>query len=452
MPKELIIGVIVILLLVLVTPRSLTNPDIFRHGYFDSNGTTWIHPKALRAYNRAARLGNASAGYAQEARDIIQNAQNIIAEHTNVSQDYQIIFNSGASEGNNLIIRSVAFAPWGVKPHIILSSIEHKTSLDCAKKLANAGHIELSLVKPDIDSRIDPINVAKEIKPTTRLVSIMSCNNETGALMDLKTIGSICRESGVLFHSDVVQSFGKTKIPVPELGLDAITFSAHKLYGPQGVGGMVLSGRMADAIDTGCMCIAGSQFNGLRGGTQNIPGIAAFSAAMKETFYKRGEKNQRLLDLKTQFVRDMSQSFPLIPYDRYAGRGENYGFGENGSKQVGMVILGPTVWGEPDPATTSPNTILFSLIRTEPHNKNDRICNIILKKYLADRGFHISIGSACNTSNSEPSHVLESIRAPFIIRSGVVRVSMHDKTTPGEVRTLVRLIRSGIQEQLKFIS
>ena len=308
MKKYILIGACILLLLIILIK---SDNSVFSHGYFDANGTTWIHPKALEAYNKAALLGNASAGYAETAREIVHNAQRIVMERTWTRPNtHQIVFNSGASEGNNLIIRSIALSQIGSheKPHIILSSIEHKTSLDCAQKLSKLGLIELSLVIPDIDSRIDPLNIAKEIKPNTRLISIMHINNETGAINDIEAIGEICRKENtnrdnpIYFHSDIVQSFGKMEIPMTKYNIDAVTISFHKLYGPQGVGCMVIGNQLASTIYNSGMGISGSQWNGLRGGTVNTPGIAAALVAMKETFKKRTLKNKRLQNLKVTFV------------------------------------------------------------------------------------------------------------------------------------------------------
>jgi len=437
----------VLLVLVLINQR---NDNIYDNGYFDANGTTWIHPKALKAYNNAALLGNASAGYAAQAREIVHNAQRCVMERTWTSPDtHQIVFNSGASEGNNLIIRSM-----GINPHIIMSAIEHKTSLDCAKKLAKLGLIELSLVMPGIDSRIDPIDVAKEIKPNTRLISIMHINNETGAINDLQQIGAVCKKSGVYFHSDVVQSFGKMEIPMTKWNLDAITMSFHKLYGPQGVGCMVVSNAIASDIFNNGMGISGSQWNGLRGGTVNTPGIAASLAAMTETFRDRRQKNERMQKFKDTFVYEMTRAFPTVPFESYTGKPDTYGFVSETTNSikslnnVGFVILGPTRWGRVDHQHAAANVLLFGLPLLNPHTQEERICNIKIKKFMADHGVQISIGSACNTSSDEPSHVLKAINAPFIIRSSVCRISMHDRTTLADVRRLVDLFKKAILDQI----
>lgn len=474
--KYLLIGACLLVLILVLINQSREMKNIFEYGYFDANGTTWIHPKALSAYNRASLLGNASAGYANRARDIVQHAQRIVMERTWTNPDeYQIFFNSGASEANNLIIRAVAMSSGNVSstvstnntgtPHIILSSIEHKTSIDCAMKLEKNGLIELSLIKPGIDSIIDPIDVAKEIKDNTRLISIMHINNETGAVNDIESIGSICKDANIFFHTDAVQSFGKMEIPIPKWNLDAISVSFHKLYGPQGVGCVVLSNKLAQVVYESGMGIAGSQWNGLRGGTVNTPGIAASLEAMKQTFHKRTAKNNHLIKLKETFIYEMTRAFPLVPYDKFAGRTDDYMFirrfekssintnenvrrFEKSLNNVGMVLLGPTRLGRPETAKSSPNVLLFALPLMYEHSKDDRICNIKLKKYIADRGFNISIGSACNTTSDEPSHVLEAIDAPFVIRSSVCRISMHDKTTISEIRKLVRLFKDAVQEQL----
>ena len=149
----------------------------------------------------------------------------------------------------------------------------------------------------------------------------------------------------------------------------------------------------------------------------------------------------------------MTSAFPTVSFDKFAGRSDDYMFtdSENVSrslKDVGFVILGPCRWGRIDHDNSSPNVLMFALPRIIPHRKEDRICNIKIKKFLANRGINISIGSACNTNKDEPSHVLTSLTAPFVILSSVCRISMHDKTTLGELQKLVRTLKDAVRDQL----
>jgi cysteine desulfurase len=411
-----------------------TNP-FSEYVYMDANATTPVLPAALDAYCKTVYLGNASSQYAKNLGDIpkiFDKAKCLISEWLGIDDSYKIVWNSGASEGNNFVLRACADSSDGSVPHIIASSIEHKTSLDCLEQLRLAGRIQYSLISPNYQGVIDPVEVANHIKPNTRLITVMHVNNELGTVNPINQIGAIAKHNNILFHVDAVQSFGKDRIPVKAWHIDALTASMHKVYGPQGVGLMILSPRFHQTAQ-----ICGSQFDGIRGGTENIPGIAAATVALQNTWQDRSTKNDRLRKFKLAIVAALDREFGLLPYSEFCGKPDSFRFGEtNGIKAI--------VLGETDPrfnypcSTTSPSSILISFIKTGTYSDEYRICNINLKQALFNRKIIISIGSACNTGVTSPSHVLTAIKAPFIVRSGTVRISMSDLTTEDEVQKLIK--------------
>jgi cysteine desulfurase len=403
--------------------------------YMDANATTPMLPAALELYNKTAYLGNASSQYAKNIGDIpkiFNNAKYLISKWLDIDDSYKLIWNSGASEGNNFIIRACADSNYGVVPHIITSSIEHKTSLECLEQLRSAGRIQYSMVSPNYQGIIDPVEIANHIKPNTRLITIMHVNNELGTINPISQIGAIAKHNNILFHVDAVQSFGKDRIHVQAWNIDALTASMHKVYGPQGVGLMILSSRFDKSAQ-----ICGSQFDGIRGGTENIPGIAAATLSLQNTWQDRSDKNDRLHKYKLAIVSALDHEFGLLPYSEFCGKPDSFRYGETYS--IKAIVLGETdpVYNYPS-LNTSPSTLLISFIKTGNYSDEYKICNINLKQALFDRKIIISIGSACNTTSTSPSHVLKAIKAPYIVRSGTVRISMSDLTTENDVKILIK--------------
>ena len=410
--------------------------------YFDAAGTTPMCQESIDAMINAVALGNASTDYATQIGII----PNIIDEATYLVRSYvespnaTIIFNSGASEGNCYSLRCIADTPTkdGSIPHIILSSTEHKSSLMCVDQLTAAGRITVTYCDPDYNGVINPMRIAEEIRPNTRLISIIHTNNETGAVAPVAAIGKIAARAGVMFHVDCTQSFSKIPIQMCANHIDFLTASAHKFYGPTGVGILALSPR---AVALGVSQIGGTQFGKLRGGTENIPGIASTLAAMRYCAKDRASKNETLYRHKLAIVRALANEYGLIPYiDCYGQPDEWTTVCDDTPAKV--ILMGSII-------DSSPNTLLLSIIRTGLYPMSDRFCNVKLKQSLFDEGVIISIGSACNTKSSGPSHVLKAIRAPYIVRSGTIRISMLDTVSEDQVQKMIKILITGINRQLE---
>ncbi len=447
MPKIYALCLVIVLLLILlyiinryriIITKKSNIVDIAAFDYFDYNATCPMRDSTVASYALAARMGNASSIYNEAcsggAQHILVETRKIIASRLNAcDSQYRVIFNSGASEGNNFVLRFAAnknITDSFNVPHIILSSVEHKTSLDCAKCLVKSGKIQMSLIRPDITGIVDPLEVAKHVQPNTVLISIMSTNNETGARNNLQAIGYIAKKHGIMFHSDITQSFGKETHDMVACNLSAVTLSFHKIYGPPGIGAIVIQG-----IHKGDEFISGTQNWGLRGGTENMPAIYASLVAMRKVFNNRDLKNAKMAELKQYCVARISGYYEYVPYEELAGRPDTYIHDPN---KVCFTILGPL-----DCTLVSPATLLISFIGT---------CGVKLRKYLYQHKIIVSIGSACNTHITGPSHVLTAIRAPLIVRAGTIRISFSEYNTREQIDRLTSHIFAGIKNQRETIS
>lgn len=472
--NAIIILLIILILFIIYIKEKPTRRNIFaEYNYFDANGTTPIHKEALEEYAKCSYLGNSSSSYSEimgsdkiivRTSNIIksrlmENAERYFEQNSVFTEkkneppvgslnEYNVIFNSCASEGNNYILRCLSDSYLlknkysGRVPHFIISAIEHKTTLSCAKELETMGRATLTIINPDEKTlAINPDDIEKAIQENTILISVMHANNETGIYNPIYEIGKIAAKYNIFFHSDIVQTFGKNIIPVVKNNLDAVTISMHKLYGPVGVGALVISPKLCKYICSSQ--ISGTQFGGRRGGTINIAGIASSGIAMNITFNNRKQKNRKLSSLKEYLKRGLSNMLMTENYSKFAGKDDKW----TGSElQEGMRV----VYISTD--DSMPNTLLFSIVRLGNYNienENKRFCNVKLKKFLMKKGYIVSIGSACNTKLSGPSHVLRAINAPFLIRSGTIRVSMTDYTTEKQVDGLLDAIFDGISEQIK---
>lgn len=396
--------------------------------YFDNNATTFMPDNVKLTLIEYMDQGNPSGDYtiAKRSKKIIDNTKNFIAKLCSINlSDYTIMFNSGASEGNNFILHSLAES--NNKPHFILSAVEHKTSLNCCKELSDRGLISYTLIQPNIDGAIDPKQVIKNIQPNTMLISIMAANNETGSINNLSIIGNYIRTNNlnILFHSDYVQLFGKLPPKIENIGLDVITVSFHKLYGPPQCGFLLISKNKLQSFHL-CPMISGSQNDGWRGGTESAFLIAAAIEAMQTVFFNRSEKNNKLLSLKLLLLDELNK-YNIFWLSEICCLNDFYKPGINiviyGSKDLNLIL---------------PNTILLSIVYVtndvdiDNIKKTKVLCNIKLKKMLYDKNIIISLGSACNKGAA--SYVLEAMGVKNKqLKQSVVRISFGDYNNPKEI-------------------
>ena len=369
--------------------------------YLDNAATTCLDERVLEAMMPCFTeyYGNASSLHTDgsNARAILEDARKSLAACVGSSPE-EIIFTSSGTEANNLALKGAAFANRAKGNHIIVSSIEHDCILNTCHWLETQGFSVTYLVVGE-DGLVDPDFLEQHLTTSTILVSVMHANNEIGTIQPLKEIGERLKKRGILFHSDACQSFGKIPLDFNASGLDLLTINSHKIYGPKGVGALVVrNGVLLEPVLHG-----GGQEKGLRSSTENIPGIAGFAKAAELCCAEMAEEATRISGLQQLLVRGLEAEFEGIYF--------------NGS-----------------------------LTNRLPHNLNFCISglegeSIRLLLLLDEEGISVSTGSACssNAGDSHASHVLKAIgRNPFEAR-GAIRLSMGRFTTEGDILTFLKL-------------
>jgi len=370
-----------------------------RRIYADHNATTPLAPAVLEAMLPYLRehYGNASSIhlFGREARAAIDDARVRLAGLLG-AQEGEIVFTGGGTEADNTVI-------FGVRPgHIITSAIEHHAVLHACQCRP-----DVTLLPVGGDCLVDPDDLRKAIRKDTVLVSIMSVNNETGTIQPVKELAGICRERGVPFHADAVQSFGKEPVNVNDWGADLLSISAHKFYGPKGVGALYI--RRGTKIEP--LLFGGSHENDRRAGTENVAGIVGLAKAAELVVPKMGEEQCRLFGLCEKLAAGIAQ--------RITGAHRN----GHAKQRVG-------------------NTINFSFEGCEEEG---------LLLGLDLEGVAVSSGSACAVGSLEPSHVLKAMGLPHELARSAVRFSFGIDNTADDVPAMLdALVR--VVERLRSFS
>ena len=393
--------------------------------FLDNNGTTLISPEAEKVYSKWLKCYNPSSDskISKESREIVDKSRGYIQKLYNAG-NYEVIFTSGATESNCFILRSSVESykkRMGVKPHVVVSAVEHHSVLECCDMLEKYEYAEVTKVQPNIYGNILPGDVKRSIKSNTCLISIMYANNELGALNNIPEIGKIAHENGIPLHSDCVRMIGKYNLDLEKNNVDAISASFHKFHGPKGIGLLLIKRNFLNGYELDGQ-INGSQQHGLRGGTENVPAIASGVEALKHSMKTRDTKNKRIRGLRDKLIVKLSKAIKPENYQDYVNKDPPQG--------THLVILGPPV---DKPRYYIGNTLLFAVANTEKE-----VCNVAIKKELDKKGVVVSISSACLTSSPKASHVLDAIMAPPIIKRGVFRISFSDQSRETDVNTFMR--------------
>lgn len=405
--------------------------------HMDNNGTTHLCKTASKMVAEYKDAGNPSATskWGQKSKKMIEGAQAFLHKWLGTGPgSYEIIWTSGATESNCWMLRSIAEASKRIgknKPHIIISSIEHKSMLACAESLRAMG-VEISHARPTIRGVVEPEEVKRLIKPNTILISIMSANNETGAINPVSKIGKLAHDNKIPFHTDATQLFPKERMAPSRNNIDAMSISFHKLHALKGIGALIIKKKFLQGYGLESM-IAGSQQGGLRGGTENVCGIASAFGAMKEIFTDRKKKTKNQQDLIDHFLSSLEKKFPRIDYGEIVLADGWAPLPTDGAK---WTLLGPE-----SKKNRLSNTALIAIITP------NKFCNKKLKEFLCSQYIDVSIGSACNTSDPKASHVLTAIGSPPIVRRGTLRISISDYTTKTEINKLISSLVQGIKKQ-----
>jgi len=276
--------------------------------YLDHNATTPIHTDVLKEMEEALEFtyGNPSTLYAigKEAKARLEEAREKIAGLIEARPE-EIFFTSGGTEANNLALFGICKAKRREGNHVITSKIEHDSVLNSAKALEREG-FDITYLSVDPYGMIDPDDLNKAIRPNTILISIMHSNNETGTIQPVREITRITKEKGIPFHTDAVQSIGKIKVNVEDLGINLLSIASHKIYGPKGVGALYI--RKGTRIQP--ILFGGHQEKGYRPGTENVPGIIGFGKAAE--IAARNTDDERLIRLRDRLYNSIKDKIEMV--------------------------------------------------------------------------------------------------------------------------------------------
>jgi len=374
--------------------------------YLDAHATTPVDPRVLEAMLPyfSDKFGNAASkthAYGWSAEAAVELCREVVAAAIGAWSPKEIVFTSGATESNNLALRGVmeAAAPGS---HLVTTAIEHHAVLDPARHLERLGY-EVTFVPVEPNGIVDPIRVAAAMNARTALVSVMTANNEVGTIQPIAELGRITRERGVYLHTDAAQAIGRMAIDVDRMGIDLMSMSAHKIYGPKGVGALYVRSR-GPRVRMVAQMDGGGHERGLRSGTSNVPGIVGLSKACELLSTESRAENERMRVMRDRLYAALLAS-----------------------------VEGVALNGDPE--------------RRLPGNLNVSIAGIPSDTLIgALPEIAISSGSACTSASLEPSYVLRAMgqsdeRARSSLRFGVGRF-----TTDAQVERAAELVAAKVRE------
>ncbi len=372
--------------------------------YLDHNATTPVDRRVLEkmlpyfceVYGNAASIDHL---HGHKAKQAVDEARQGIAKLLGCRKESEIIFTSGATESNNLALIG-AFRRFRDKGnHIISSAIEHPAVLDTLNYLKSEG-AEITLLPVDSNGVVSLEALEKAIKPETILVSVMFANNEIGTIQPIKQIGAVTKSKGIVFHTDAAQAVGHEKINVYDMNIDLLSLSAHKFYGPKGVGGLFVRS-YSPLIKLSPISFGGGHEKGMRSGTLNVPGIVGMAEALQLANKEMDQENQRLRAAASCICQELQQRFPEIKL--------------NGHPQNRLAH---------NLSLTIPGVEAKALI----HQLKDKLS--------------FSAGSACSTIKVEPSHVLKAIGLSDDETFQTIRLGLGRSTD--DAKNIADIINQGI--------
>lgn len=383
-----------------------------RRVYLDHAATTPLDPAVLEEMKPylTEHYGNASSVHqlGRQARVTLEEARERVAACVG-AQPSEIVFTSGGTEADNLALKGVlaAASGEGTTPGLVTSAAEHEAVLRPAERLRRRGH-PVSILSPDEQGAVAPKQVAAEIDDRTALVSLMHANNEIGVRTDVSGIADVCDAHDVLLHCDAVQTAGLLSIDVDDLGVDLLSLSGHKFYGPKGVGALYVR----SGVDLGPLVEGGSQERERRGGTENVPGVVGLAAALERAADSADDRVEHLSRLQRRLVEGLAHAVP------------------------GDYVLNTPI----DAAPVVPHVVNVAF----PPN-GDPIDGEMLILNLDMEGVLVSAGSACTSGAMEPSHVLTALGLDRETASAAVRFSLGAETSEDDVDYALDKLHSILQ-------
>ena len=379
--------------------------------YFDHAATTKLDERVLKKmlpyFTEYYGNANSQHGIGREAQKAVDEARDEIATLIGAKPG-EIYFTSGGTEADNWVLRGVCRSLAHKGKHVITTKIEHAAMLTTAKELEKDG-FEFTFIGVDKEGFVDLEELKKAIRPDTILISCMYANNEVGTIEPIKEIVEIAHSHGILCHTDAVQAMGAMRINVKDLGVDMMSFSAHKFNGPKGVGALYIK----TGVTVGRLISGGHQERTRRGGTTNVPGVVGFAEALRLTYETLDEDAKYVASLRDRFIKRVTEE---IPYVKLNGP-------KDGTKRL-------------------PNNADFSFEYIEGES-------ILFSLDLA--GIAVSSGSACSSGSLEPSHVLLALGVPEELAHGSIRFTFGKENTIEEVDYTVDKLKE-IVDRLRKMS
>jgi cysteine desulfurase len=349
-------------------------------------------------------FGNAASRshrYGRAAQEAVEKARAQVATAINAS-DTEIVWTSGATESVNAALQGVAQSYAHKGKHIVTCLTEHRAVLDTCEFLESQG-FEITRLEPDSFGRVDADQVRGAIRDDTILVSLMFANNETGTIHPIPEIGAACKEKQVFFHTDAAQALGRVPIDVQAMGIDLLSLSAHKVYGPKGVGALYVR-RKDPRVRLQPIIFGGGHERGMRSGTLNVPGIVGCGSAVELAVYERPSESPRVEALRDRLWNALHTQLSDI-----------------------------TINGHPEHRL--PNTLNVSFRYIEGEVLMARIPDIA-----------VSSGSACTSASPEPSHVLRAMGVPDDVAHGAIRFSLGRFTTDEEIGRTIEFVVKAVNQ------
>jgi cysteine desulfurase len=413
--------------------------------YLDNHATTRVDPRVVEAMLPffTQQYGNAAStshSFGHEAKAAVDEARESIAAAIGATAR-EIVFTSGATESNNLAIVGAAQRQRRAAGHLVSVATEHKAVLDPLERLSRRG-FEVSLLNVEqalspMAGLVHPEQVAEALRPETLLVSVMLANNEIGVIQPVAQIAALCRERGVLVHCDATQAVGKLPVDVAQLGVDLLSFSAHKLYGPKGVGALYVR-RSRPAVRLECQIAGGGHEGGLRSGTLNVPGIVGFAKALELCLAEMHREAARLAALRNRLWEGLRERLGGISFDALPSPQPSPSGRRSHERIEGVSLNGPAL---DRPELRLPNNLNVSIALVDGEAL---MMNI--------RDLAVSSGAACTSANPEPSHVLRALgMSDDAVRSSL-RFGLGRFTTADEIEFAINSLERTVGELRKLSS